>query len=36
MIQALRQAACYEHPVGDIEIHETHISWILLTGDYRY
>lgn len=36
LIQALRQAACYDHPVGDIEIHETHISWILLTGDYAY
>ena len=36
LIQALRQAARYDHPVGEIELHETHISWILLTGDYAY
>ncbi|WP_192035720.1 bifunctional aminoglycoside phosphotransferase/ATP-binding protein [Halomonas sp. YLGW01] len=36
LIQALREAACYDHPVGEIELHETHISWILLTGDYAY
>ncbi|MFN7899970.1 MAG: AAA family ATPase [Synechococcaceae cyanobacterium] len=36
LIQALRQPAAYNHPVGVIELIETHISWILLTGDYAY
>ena len=26
----------YDHPVKDVELIETHISWVLLTGDYAY
>ena len=36
LIQALSHPACFDHPVDKIEVHETHISWILLTGDYAY
>ena len=36
LIEALQQARCYDHPVGDIGVEETHISWILLTGTYAY
>jgi len=31
-IQNLCRPDCYPHPVGKIELIETHISWILLTG----
>ncbi len=36
LIQALRNPACYDHPVQDIRLVETHISWVLLTGAYAY
>ena len=37
LIQALlTDPACYDHPVGKIELIETHISWVLLTGVYAY
>ncbi|SHE72747.1 hypothetical protein SAMN02745148_00976 [Modicisalibacter ilicicola DSM 19980] len=36
LIQALQDAGCYDHPVTTIEVVETHISWIVLTGDYAY
>jgi uncharacterized protein len=36
LIQALQQASCYDHPVRHFKLIETHISWILLTGDYAY
>lgn len=26
----------YEHPVSRIQLIETHISWVILTGDYAY
>ena len=29
-------AAVYAHPVDDIRLVETHISWVILTGDYAY
>lgn len=32
----LLDAACYPHPCGEIELIETHISWVILTGDYAY
>ncbi len=32
----LLKAESYPHPCGRIELIETHISWILLTGDYAY
>jgi aminoglycoside phosphotransferase family enzyme/predicted kinase len=36
LIAALRQAAAYDHAVRDITLVETHISWVLLTGDFVY
>ncbi len=35
LIRALL-ARCYDHPVGDVRLIETHISWVLLAGDYAY
>ena len=36
LIEALQDAKVYRHPVDRIELVETHISWILLTGPYAY
>ncbi len=36
LIQALQNPALYHHPVHQFQVIETHISWILLTGDYAY
>ena len=36
LISALRDPKCYPHPVRRVDIVETHISCILLTGDYAY
>ncbi len=36
LIQSLAGPAVWPHPVGDISLIETHISWIVLTGDYAY
>lgn len=36
LVQALRDPACYPHPVGSISIIETHISFIVLTGTFAY
>lgn len=36
LADALRDPACYPHPVNRIELIETHISWLLLTGPYAY
>jgi uncharacterized protein len=35
-IAALRDPRCYPHPVGAVELVETHISWVLLAGDCAY
>ncbi len=35
-IQNMLSPDVYDHPVGDIELIETHISWVVLTGDYAY
>ena len=35
-LQALREPRCYPHAVRQVEIMETHISWVLLTGNYAY
>lgn len=32
----LSDAACYDHPVGKLELIETHISWVVLTGPFVY
>ncbi|MFC1751465.1 hypothetical protein ACFL2V_22085, partial [Pseudomonadota bacterium] len=36
LIQSLQRPAAYPHPVTKIEIIETHISWVILTGVYAY
>ncbi len=36
LIQALHNPACYGHPAQDIQVVETHISWVLLTGSFAY
>jgi len=36
LIEALRDPRCYPHPVERVELIETHISWLLLTGRYAY
>ncbi|HET8610903.1 MAG TPA: AAA family ATPase [Burkholderiales bacterium] len=36
LVAALNDSAAYPHPVTSIEVMETHISWVLLTGDYAY
>jgi aminoglycoside phosphotransferase family enzyme/predicted kinase len=36
LITALRDPARYPHPVDRVELVETHISWVLLTGDFAY
>jgi aminoglycoside phosphotransferase family enzyme/predicted kinase len=36
LLQGLRRPDAYPHPVDRIRIIETHISWILLTGQFAY
>jgi aminoglycoside phosphotransferase family enzyme len=36
LIRALQDPALYDHPVGDIRLLETHISWVILTGEFVY
>jgi uncharacterized protein len=36
LIQALQSPGCYGESVARVELMETHISWILLTGEYAY
>lgn len=36
LIKLLLNPAAYPHPVTKIELVETHISWVLLTGAYAY
>lgn len=36
LISALKNPACYPHPVSTIEVIETHISWVILTGKHAY
>ncbi|WP_010487666.1 bifunctional aminoglycoside phosphotransferase/ATP-binding protein [Pseudomonas sp. S9] len=36
LIEALQNPALYPHPVGSFQVIETHISWVLLTGEYAY
>ncbi len=35
-IRALMQPAAYPHPVAEMRLIETHISWVLLTGEFAY
>lgn len=36
LIESLMDADVYPHEVSDIRIHETHISWVILTGPFAY
>lgn len=36
LISALQNPAIYNHAVDEIKVIETHISWLILTGDYAY
>ena len=36
LIRQLLEAAAYPHDVGEIQLVETHISWVILTGEYAY
>jgi aminoglycoside phosphotransferase family enzyme/predicted kinase len=36
LIEQLLNPALYPHPVEGLELLETHISWVILTGDYVY
>jgi aminoglycoside phosphotransferase family enzyme/predicted kinase len=36
LIHALQTASAFPHPVSSIELHETHISWVILTGPFAY
>lgn len=36
LVGALTDPACYDHPVENVRLVETHISWVLLTGTYAY
>jgi len=36
LIDSLMSPAAFSHPVRDIQLIETHISWVFLAGDYVY
>lgn len=36
LIASLLNPGCYPHPVASLELIETHISWVILTGTYAY
>lgn len=36
LIEALQNPKCYPHPVSRVRLVETHISWVLLTGQFVY
>lgn len=36
LIERLLSPDAYSHPVADIELIETHISWVILTGEFVY
>jgi len=36
LIAALQNPTLYSHQVNAFEVRETHISWVILTGDYAY
>ena len=36
LVAALRTPACYPHPAGPVDLIETHISYVLLSGAYAY
>lgn len=36
LVEALKRSECYPHPIDRIDLIETHLSWVLLTGQYAY
>ena len=36
LIRSLCDPSVFDHPVGDVRVVETHISWVLLTGSFAY
>lgn len=36
LITGLLKPAAYAHPVAEMRLIETHISWVILTGDFAY
>lgn len=36
LIESLARGHAYDHPVDNIRALDTHISWVLLTGDFAY
>jgi aminoglycoside phosphotransferase family enzyme/gluconate kinase len=36
LVQALLDPACYGHPLESVTVRETHISWVLLAGEFAY
>ena len=36
LVEALLTEGAYAHPVNEIRLVETHLSWVFLTGDYVY
>lgn len=36
LVQALLNPGCYAHPLEAVTVMETHISWVLLAGDFAY
>lgn len=36
LVAALRESACHPHPANEVQVVETHISHVLLAGDYAY
>lgn len=36
LVTALISPGCYPHPAGSVSVVETHISFVLLTGDFAY
>lgn len=35
-VRGLLRPEAFEHPVGALQLIETHVSWVVLTGDYAY
>ncbi len=36
LIQTLHSAPVFDHPADSLEVLETHISWVILAGEYAY
>lgn len=36
LFKSLQNPACYNHPVTEVKLIETHISWVFLAGEFAY